>query len=276
MQGKEKINIFDRLSKDMLIYLALELDLPVLLRTCRVNKRFNRIVCENNDFWRTRFIEDFKEFGVNLDDIKEGLLKDLTWKQIYQIKHYELKYKGGNLLLETSQRGDIEGVKTALLVVSDHPDVMNKYDEKALVVGHPAPVVMTNIPMLTDDINYSDFNGHSALMIAVYKGHLEIVKLLLNKGANVNHVNNIGSNSLSLYPSYDIGRLLIDYGIDVNHISKTGWTPLMSASEGSNIGLIKMLLESGADVNYIFNGFTAIKLARTKKIKKLLKRYKNK
>lgn len=39
------------LNKDILIYLALDMDIPTLFNYCLVNKRINNIVCENNTFW---------------------------------------------------------------------------------------------------------------------------------------------------------------------------------------------------------------------------------
>ena len=40
-----------RLSNDVLVSIALELNLPTLLNFCRGIKRFNRLTCNNYIFW---------------------------------------------------------------------------------------------------------------------------------------------------------------------------------------------------------------------------------
>ena len=43
-----------------------------------------------------------------------------------------------------------------------------------------------DLEIMTDDSEYPDY-GHTALSIATYKNNYEIVKLLIEKGANKNH-----------------------------------------------------------------------------------------
>ena len=52
------------------------------------------------------------------------------------------------------------------------------------------------------------FKGYTALMLAARGGHLDIVKLLLNQGANVNEKSNVGK-FLILYFIKTIGVLLL-------------------------------------------------------------------
>lgn len=40
--------------------------------------------------------------------------------------------------------------------------------------------------------------GSSLLMTAVFKGHIKVAKVLLNKGANVNHTNDLGQCALTM------------------------------------------------------------------------------
>lgn len=47
------------LNKDILIYLALDMDIPTLFNYCLVNKRINNIVCENNTFWMNKLNNDY-------------------------------------------------------------------------------------------------------------------------------------------------------------------------------------------------------------------------
>ena len=49
----------ESLPKDLLIQLALELDLPSILNYCRSSKKFNNLICNNYTFWMNKHIRDF-------------------------------------------------------------------------------------------------------------------------------------------------------------------------------------------------------------------------
>jgi len=58
----------ERLPIDVLVKMALELDLPEILKYCLVSKKFNTSVCMNRDFWILKLRKDFnisydKSFG---------------------------------------------------------------------------------------------------------------------------------------------------------------------------------------------------------------------
>ncbi|KAF2469630.1 ankyrin, partial [Lindgomyces ingoldianus] len=66
------------------------------------------------------------------------------------------------------------------------------------------------------------------LCSASNNGHLEVVKLLLKKGADVAGANKVGCKPL--YPASNNGhlevvRLLLENGADVARANKNGWTP---------------------------------------------------
>ena len=63
----------------------------------------------------------------------------------------------------------------------------------------------------------------------------------------------------------EIVKLLIDNGADVNvRDDKTGWTVLMWATQRGHTDIAKQLIDNGADVNANYNGQTALGLASTK------------
>jgi hypothetical protein len=49
-------------SKDVLFTIAMDLDLPDLLRWCSSNSRINRDVCQNKDVWRSKLLKDYPNF----------------------------------------------------------------------------------------------------------------------------------------------------------------------------------------------------------------------
>lgn len=90
-----------------------------------------------------------------------------------------------------------------------------------------------------DVVDSRDGFGRTALMVAARYGELEIVRFLINNGADVNAKDN------------------------------NGQTALILAVDGRNIELVKYLVSHGADVNAKDNdGETALKLAKDKKKKR--------
>jgi ankyrin repeat protein len=91
------------------------------------------------------------------------------------------------------------------------------------------------------------------LQAASAGGHLETIKLLLEKGAEVNTqtVDNQGKDlqdaSNESHP--DIVKLLLQKGADFNPPNGYYWSPLCTATLLGHIEIAKLLLEKGADVN---------------------------
>ena len=57
---------------------------------------------------------------------------------------------------------------------------------------------------------------------------------------------------------FDFVKTLIKSGIDVNGIGSEGFTPLMMASSNNKAEIVNFLIEQGADVNKVYNGWTAL------------------
>lgn len=67
--------------------------------------------------------------------------------------------------------------------------------------------------------NLTNDEGNTLLMLAAYSGHAELVKGLVEKGADVNRVNDRGQSPLAgvVFKGYDeIAHILIDNGADPN------------------------------------------------------------
>ena len=99
-------------------------------------------------------------------------------------------------------------------------------------------------------------DGFSTLQSAAVHGDdLEMVRVLLGYGVDVNAQNDYGYTALhyaSHYPSdSDDSRvlgLLLDYGADINVETKGGLTPLHQASQCGSIEKVRLLVERGASV----------------------------
>jgi len=94
-------------------------------------------------------------------------------------------------------------------------------------------------------------DGYTALGLASFFGHLEIVNLLLGRGANVNAPSR---NEMAVVPLHSaaaaqhlaVAEVLIENGADVNVPSAGGSTALHRAAQNGQLPLVRLLLEHGA------------------------------
>ncbi len=101
------------------------------------------------------------------------------------------------------------------------------------------------------DVNTRDKNGISALMHAAYYGCTNIVRLLINHGADINISNYNYKNTALMYAvekgHKDIVELLIASGADVNAKNNNCDTALIWAVQKGYIDIVEMLIAAGAD-----------------------------
>jgi len=171
-----------------------------------------------------------------------------------------------------------------------------------------------SINMYNDDITFKVIkDSPSALTWATAKNNFDVIKILLDRGGDVNIKGFIieGEIMLLFKAAYngraDVVKILLEKGVDVNtgleskFVSRmekrtekyakannaekrwkiAGMTALMAASKGGHVDVVKMLLSKGADVNAITeNGWTALDFTKEKShqsiIRMLLETDKNK
>jgi len=95
----------------------------------------------------------------------------------------------------------------------------------------------------------ADLNLGGPLVYACEKGNEEIVKYLLERGADVNQVNNDNVTPLGKTcwnGNEALVKYLIEYGVNNDQL-RDG---LCQACKNSNVSLVNYFVEHGADVNY--------------------------
>ena len=101
--------------------------------------------------------------------------------------------------------------------------------------------------------NAALWTGETPVMVCAHTGNVETVKLLLSHGADPNAKETQQGQSALMravaerHP--DVVRALIDRGADVRARSKGGFTALLFASQQGDVAAAQILLAAGANVN---------------------------
>ena len=112
-----------------------------------------------------------------------------------------------------------------------------------------------------------DWRGYTPLHLAAYSGHIEIARLLLQNGAEVNVMrNNYGITPLhwaALNGHVDILHLLVENGVDLEAQSSCGSRALHFAADEGHLPFIQELISRyHVDINARDNeGTTALSWA---------------
>lgn len=116
------------------------------------------------------------------------------------------------------------------------------------------------------DVHQSQYEITMPLWVATNVGNLDMVKLLLNAGANPNR-GDVTSAPLHLAIAKDIPDIveaLIQAQADLNRTCALGYTPLMTAASKGNLMLCKRLVKAGATIDsHDDYGDTALTIAES-------------
>ncbi|EWZ34098.1 hypothetical protein BFJ63_vAg12664 [Fusarium oxysporum f. sp. narcissi] len=101
------------------------------------------------------------------------------------------------------------------------------------------------------DVSAVDKEGWTPLLFAVVEGRLEVAKLLIEKGARAMDPHRRGWMPLhsAIWAGHtEMVKLLIENGASVVAADRDGWVPLHYASCRRHVEIVKLLIEKGSDI----------------------------
>jgi ankyrin repeat protein len=154
--------------------------------------------------------------------------------------------------------GDLDAVKALIEDEAASVDTPIDYGEHSITPLLKAswdgdlPIVQYLISKRANINARAGDTKETALMNAVTRGHVEIVKALLAAKAEVAPRNRFDFNAFTsavAAGNQEIAGLLLDAGAKIND-GMSGLTPLAFAVSSGNIDMMRFLAAHGADVNY--------------------------
>ncbi len=147
-------------------------------------------------------------------------------------------------------RHDDAGAVRTLLGRGFDPDTLDPKGLSGLYLAmrEPSPKVAAALiewPKTNVEIRTRD--DESPLMMAALKGHLDLARRLIERGADVNKTGWTPLHYAATGGHLAIVELLLEHHAYIDAESPNGTTPLMMAAQYGSIGAVKLLLEAGAD-----------------------------
>ncbi|MBD1930863.1 MULTISPECIES: ankyrin repeat domain-containing protein [Cyanophyceae] len=151
--------------------------------------------------------------------------------------------------------------------VEDEEEDVDEGKEKTALIAAIASGHVEVVKTLLNagaEVNPKTWYDDIPLVFAAQKGQAEIVRALIDAGANFN----LGFDFTPLYEAAteghsEIVKILLEAGADVNQTDEDGHTALMTAAYEGHLEVVKLLVEAGADVNAWGQGDTPLLRAAT-------------
>ena len=161
---------------------------------------------------------------------------------------------GATALHWAAHRDDLE-MATLLIEAGAEVNVANDYGVTPLSLActNGSPAMIRRLLKAGADPNTARLTGETAIMTAARTGNLEAVKALLAFGPDLNRRETRREQTALMWAVEQIHpqivRLLIEHGADVNARSKRGFTPLLFAAEQGVLDSVQALLAAGAELD---------------------------
>jgi len=158
-------------------------------------------------------------------------------------------------LIEATQRNDVETARRLIAAGTNVNAQDEMRDSAFLLAGARGRLEILKLTLQAGaDLKSTNRYGGTALIPACHHGHVETVRELLKTAIDVNHVNRLGWTALLEVvilgdggpPYVEITRLLLARGADVNLPDNQGVTPLGHARQRGQREIASILEAAGA------------------------------
>ena len=194
---------------------------------------------------------------INLQDF-EGAINYATEALVFDPNNVKALYRRGISYLELKQ----EDMALADFKYVSMLDPDNKAIEKQM--KHTINLCLINSVLVKDiykinsllamraDVNFINIDGNTPLVFAITHGHIEMIELLISKGADVHQKINSNYNMLffaSCFGHDKVVKLLISKGVNIHEKTKDGASLLMPASLRGHVKVVELLISKGVSVH---------------------------
>ncbi|XP_052075517.1 ankyrin-1-like [Mytilus californianus] len=162
---------------------------------------------------------------------------------------------GCSSLYWASQEGHVDVVKELLQHSADVNKCTNDGTSPLQMACYNNMVEVVHVLLQLDnvDIDHLDENGCSSLYQASQKGHIDVVKELIQHSADVNKCNKNDASPLHIASQeghVNVVKELLQHSADVNQCTNDGTSPLQIASNNNRIEVVHVLLQcDDVDIN---------------------------
>ncbi|KAK1254847.1 hypothetical protein MKX08_008842 [Trichoderma sp. CBMAI-0020] len=220
-------------------------------------------------------------YRMETDDISSGATNAQQNEDNIEVDDADLQVHEGSWLSSALVAAARFGSAAIIPLLADHADLEYPSGYLNFTPLHEAALENKTeaMEMLLDcgcDIDCLDDQGATPLMLGCLRGHVRAVQVLLNRGANPDHIATRAAKYRPLHVAARLGndvlvRILLEAGASENARLKNpaGYTPLhlavseFNSSESSHyVQAARTLLEFGADVDATSgNGITPLHMA---------------
>jgi hypothetical protein len=154
------------------------------------------------------------------------------------------------MLLGAVQKGDAKAVRGWLDRGMDPNSVDSRgFSLLMLAARENRREVATVLLDRKANVNQRSAYGDTALMLASFKGNLDMARLLVARGAEVQHPGWSPIHYAAFEGKAELIRFLLEKGADRNAVAPNGYSPLMLAVLNKHLGAAQALLYADVEVN---------------------------
>lgn len=148
------------------------------------------------------------------------------------------------------QRGDIDQIERHIKWGSDMEQADAEGRRPLHLAADKGRYVIAKVLVRNGaEIDALDLQGRSPLHAALMSGRTQVAELLIRQGARTDADQLLEQVVANGVADRDVVELLLQQGADINHVNAAGLSPLLQAIANDDRLLVKILIGHGADVN---------------------------